>query len=119
MPAASDNTDAPERNQWAVYWAPGPVDNFGNKTWLAPDQVACRWSEEVVEFSDVMGNKQVSKAVVYPDRDLTVGGFLWQGRLADVTDFVDPTLNGGSSVIQSWRKIPTSDADEFLRKAFV
>lgn len=119
MPAANDNTDSPEREQFAVYWAPGPLDPFGNVTYLPPQQIACRWSEEVVEFSDLAGTRQISKAIVYPDRDLENKGILWQGRLAALTNNADPFLNTGAQVIQSWRKIPTSDATEFLRKAFL
>lgn len=119
MPAANDNTDLPEREQLAVYWAPGRPDDFGGIVYDPPEQLDCRWSEESVEFSDMQGNRQVSKAVVYPDRDLETGGFLMPGGLSSVANFTDPQANLHVNIVRAWKKIPTSDATEFLRKAML
>jgi hypothetical protein len=121
MPAAIDNTDIPERNQWLVYWAhTGQVDTQGKPIWGAPEQVACRWSDETVEFVDMSGAKQASKAVVYPDRDLVVGSYVRLGRLADTPELADPEApENDAQLVKSWKKVPDWDAEFFLRKAFL
>jgi hypothetical protein len=66
----------------ATYWSPGTVATFGQRTYGAPVNITCRWqdSTELARASD--GQEFTTSAVVYPDRDVELGGLLAPGWAA-------------------------------------
>jgi hypothetical protein len=110
------------RKQKAVYWAPKELsggDGFGRKAFEAPVEIECRWDDEVKEFVDSNGNKNISSSIVYPDRDLKIGGWLFLGRLNDDAIKPDPQETKGAKPIKGWQKFPDLKAVEFLRVAML
>lgn len=63
----------------ATYWGPGTPDGLGGFTWPAPVLITCRWEQKRELFRNDQGDDTVSAAVVFPDRDLAVGGYLAEG----------------------------------------
>lgn len=107
-------TDFLTRNmrQTATYWGPGVADGFGGKTYAAPIQVKVRWEDTNVLFVDQNGNEVVSKAVVYVDTDLSVGGYLLLG----ISTASNPTTIIGTHEIRNISKSPNIRGTKFLRK---
>ena len=107
------------RKQNAVYWAIASIDGHGQEVYASPVQIDCRWEDSNEEFLDANGDRQISNAVVYTDRDTTPKGVLMLGVLADITDAVNIKENSGAWEIRKFNKLPTLNAKEFLRTAFL
>lgn len=117
-------------NQIAVYWAPGAGGNEGQKTFLEPVEIRCRWEQSVEQFLNRMtGNPEQSNARVYSDTDLVELGVLWLppestdlpdgGALDQLTDPTNPFSNTGAFEIRRFDKVPNFDADEWARIAYL
>lgn len=102
----------------AVYWAPGPNDRFGTRTYPTPGiQIKVRWIDKNEQFIDFEGVVQTSTAVVFVDRDLELGGFLFLGVLADAPP--DPKRSRKAIEIRSFQSTPDFRAIRFIRKVFL
>ncbi len=99
----------------ATYWAPPTPDGFGGGTYPAPVEIACRWEDKPELFIDAEGREQQSAAVVYPDRELLVEGWLVQGSSAEA----DPHNAAGAFEIKAARKITSLRNDCFEIKTWV
>jgi len=115
------------RKQVAVYWPPkssesagDDFDNYGQpQVSLSPVQIMCRWEDVTEEFIDMTGTRQLSRAKVYVDRDVEVGGILMLGELAEITDATNIKKNDGAWEIRRFEKLPNLKATEFLRTVFL
>jgi hypothetical protein len=112
--------------QQAVYWPLGSADsggvdydNYGNIQHAAPIQIKCRWTDKNELFIGPNGEQRTSKAKVLVDRDVSVGGMLMLGVLADVIDLATHKENKEAWEIQAFHKIPDLRAKRFLRKVFL
>jgi len=106
------------RKQTAVYWAPQAAANeFGQPVPAAAIEIACRWEDVISQIITMDGREVMSKARVYVDRDLAVGGVLWLGLLADAD--ADPFANVSSWEILRVEKLPKLNAREFLRTVYL
>jgi len=105
--------------QTAVYWAYASTDQFGTKSYADPVEIDCRWEDTIEEFMDSEGERQMSNAVVYVDRDIPVGGVLMLGELTDITDESNIKENAGAWEIRKFGKLPNFKATEFLRTAYL
>lgn len=76
--------------QDAVYWAFTGSDAYGQAELAAPVQIKCRWQDQEVMFTGASGAQMLSVAKVYPDRDLTLEGFLMRGTLDDLNSDMLP-----------------------------
>ena len=81
------------RKQTAVYWplassdsGGADYDDYGQPIVSDPVEVECRWEAVNEEFVDKNGTRQLSKAKVYTDQDVDVGGILMLGTEDDITD---------------------------------
>ena len=101
--------------QDATYWGKGAPDGFGGVAWAAPAAIKARWEDRQVQFTAANGEATVSRSVVYVDRDVELGGYLYLGT----TSGADPTVITGAWVIQQFSKIPNLAATAFERKAFL
>jgi hypothetical protein len=107
------------RKQQAVWWGQTDApDSFGVPRLNVPVQILCRWDDETVEFIGKDGTPQVSKAVVYVDRDMQIGDILWLGSIANIATSQAPRVNAGWVEIKGWKKNPNFKASEFLRTAY-
>lgn len=112
------------RQQTAVYWEYEGPDGAGGGIYSSPVEIECRWEDKQELFRDNETGEQVlSNAIVYPDRDLVVGGYLLLGSLDDLgsdsaSDNV-PVSEEDSRRIQGWEKIPNLTATKYLRKALL
>ena len=114
------------RKQKAVYWAPESAesagddfDNYGQPQVTDPVVIDCRWEEVSEEFIDAQGTRQISRAKVYVDRDIIVGGILMLGVLGDITDESNPKENENAWEIRRFDKLPNLKATEYLRAAIL
>lgn len=106
--------------QYAVYWGPtGETGDAGQELYNDPIEIRCRWDDRPTAFIDSMGNEAVSKAEVMVDRDLTILGILWQGRLSQVTSETDPFLNSNAWRIRQFGKTPDTKTKKFFRIAYL
>ncbi len=107
------------RKQTAVYWPFLSVDQFGKKAVGSPVEISCRWEDKSEEFLDSKGERQMSNAIVYVDRDMAVGGILMLGTTGDITDAVNIKENAGAWEIRRFDKLPNIRASEFLRTVYL
>ena len=114
------------RKQTAVYWALASLDSggvafddYGQPMLTDPVEIECRWEDKVEEFIGPDGTKMISRAVVYVDRDVDIGGVLMLGEEDDILDEDNPKENNGAWEIKQFSKIPNFRATEFLRTAYL
>lgn len=121
------------RKQNAIYWPPGTVDDFGMPSVGALVELVLisgtgnfrvRWEGRAEEFLDPNGTTQISNAVVYVPAlpgggEVEVGGFLWLGDRADLTDEADPKANPGAWEVRRVDKLPNLKASEWLRTVYL
>lgn len=114
------------RKQTAVYWALASADSggrshddFGQPVVTGPVEIKCRWEAKTEEFIAANGTKQSSRAQVYVDRDVDVGGVLMLGELTDVVPGEDAKENEDAWEIKRFDKIPNLRATEFLKIAYL
>lgn len=105
--------------QTAVYWSPIGSDDYCKTTFDTPIEIKVRWSEEVTVFTTPQGEQKTSRATIYVDRDVLVDGVLKLGVLGDVSNLTEPMQNEGAFVIAGGSKIPTMNAKQFLRIAYI
>lgn len=103
--------------QTATYWPPATPDIHGRPTWGAGVEISARWEDRAEEFLDAQGEEAISRARVFVDQDVEVGGVLLLSALADVGSPSDPKANAGAWEIRATQKIPTLEADEWVRTA--
>jgi hypothetical protein len=114
------------RKMDAIYWAPGPVNDFGQRTYATAQQIRVRWEDRQEEFIDASGNTQISKSVVYVPglengAEVEPLGVLWLGKMVDLVpgSETNPFLNVNADEVRSFSKIPTLNAREFIRRAIL
>ncbi len=114
------------RKQTAIWWPLGGInsggndyDNFGQPLYADPVQIDCRWDDTNVEIMLPDNTTYMSRATVYVDRDVALGGLLMRGVLADITDPVNPRQNNGAWEIKRSDDIPNFKATEFLKIAYL
>lgn len=110
------------KNGRAMYWSPVGKDRSGqivlNDT---PVEVKCRWEDTNEQFVDQTGNTVVSQARVFVDRDLEIGGFLWQGTQAeyDALSEKDPKKIRKALRIRAFGKLPNLKQKKHVRTAML
>jgi len=111
------------RKQKAVYWATPVPDGHAGFTWTAPVEISCRWDDEQKIFVDPSGEEKLSTAIIYPDRVLTLEGYLWEGTLVDLEEdnavTTDPRNIDGARQIKQLAKTPNLRNTETLYTAYV
>ena len=101
--------------QSATFWATTGLDNFGDPTWAAPVAISVRWEIRREIFLDSSGEENTGESVVYLDRDVARGDYLFLGT--SVT--ADPTTVTDSRLVRDFRKSPDIRGDRFERLAVV
>lgn len=120
MPAPIQATDIFQKkilNQVAVYWHYEGRDENGQPLYSTPVEIDCRWEDVGKLFLNDKGQEEVSRSIVYVDRDLKKDSVLWLGDLNDLEDLDDPLDNDNAWSIRYWQKIPNRRATKFVRIA--
>jgi hypothetical protein len=107
-------------NQTAVYWG-SPTQGQWGTTFADPVEIACRWQVVRKQYLDAnTGQIRTSRAVIYSNVDLDLGGYLWLGELAELPSGQNSPLDlAGAYEIKGYEKHPSLDGLEFLRKAML
>lgn len=121
MPAAIDNIGIAKRvmKQTAVLWVAEAPDDFGKPTYATPVAIDCRWTVKNVEFIGANNERELSRAVVVVDRDITLGSMLFLGAIADLTDENNPIENDGAWEVRQFGSTPDLKAKKFYRKVLL
>ncbi len=112
--------------QTAVWWplasmesSGSDYDNYGQPIVTDPVEIDVRWEDVSEEFLDKDGVVQLSRARVYVDRDVEVGGVLMLGELTDITDATTPKENENAWEIRRVEKLPNLRNTEYLRTCYL
>lgn len=106
--------------QKAVYWSSPIPDGFGGFSYIAPIEINVRWEDRTEQYVDMSGQQALSNAIVYADRDFSIGCYIMLGTLLDVTDpGLDPQKTTGALRIMMVAKSPNIKGTQFLRKAWL
>lgn len=100
----------------ATYWSPGVSDGFGGTSYGAPIAIQCRWQDSTDLFRAPSGEETASEAIVYPDRELAIGGVLAR---EDQTATPDPANADGAKEIRQVGKSPSLGGDVVLHKVWL
>ena len=117
--------------QTAVYWGNPHEDGYGKVLFDEPIEIACRWEYKqqvlgTISATLVVGYQDISRSIVYVDRDLDEEGCLFLGTLDDLTDsegdssggYYEPQQVDGAWIIKRFEKTPAlGSTSVFLRKA--
>jgi hypothetical protein len=104
--------------QKAVWWSMTGTDSTGAHEFADPVEVSVRWDENMKQFVDSNGVKDVSKAQVMVDRDMKVGDALMLGTLDnDITS--NPNAHTGAGFVRGWTKTPTLNGKKFVRTCYL
>ena len=119
--------------QTAVYWGSPKEDGYGGVTYADPVEISCRWEDRqqiigTITGNQIVGFQNMSRAVVYVDRDLDVDGWHMLGTLDDLTDssgdssgeYYDPQQLSSAFIIKRFEKMPAlHSTTEFIRTAYL
>lgn len=97
-----------------TYWAPTGFDEYGDPGFDDPDFLVGRWEDRVEQFVSAKGDQQQSRAVVYLNVDVEVGGYLYRGTSSEL----DPEdINSGQ--ILKVDEVPDWKGRETLFKIYI
>ena len=102
-------------NQVATYWAISSSDRFGKQVFASPVEIMCRWQDVAVLFKDANGQQRTSSAVIYPDRALSIKGYIKRGSDSST----DPVVVAGAFEILNSGDSPSLNGTITLNKVFV
>lgn len=107
--------------QTAIYWGSPVSDGQGGRTFDDPVEVSVRWEERQEKFISAAGQEAMSKAILYVEQDMDLGGYLFLGSLTDLAsdEETDPLIVDNAYAIQASEKTPNLKADVFLRKLWL
>jgi len=105
----------------ATYWSPGLNDGFGNLDFsgVVPVLINCRWQDKQELFRDANGQEQISQAVVYPDRELAVRGYLALGDKTEMGMAGDPRTIPTAREVRHVGASPSLANDETLYRVLL
>jgi len=100
-----------------VYWPrldDGTPDRYGRKGYGHPVELNCRWDDMQQLIKLPNGEETMSKATVYVDIELELGGILWHGELVDC-----PATPPSSNAIIQKASNPNMRNKEVLRTVYL
>ena len=107
-------------NQTAVWWSGATNDGYGGRTFATMTEITVRWEDKPELFRNALGVEVTSQAVVYLDRDVTVGDYLMLGTVAVLASGADqPHDLPTSFAVKAFAKSPDLAAARFVRKAWL
>jgi len=108
-------------NQTVVYWGTPSPDGFGGNTFATYVEINGRWEDSSEKFINPEGEEVVSKAMIFLDQDVDIGGWLYLGDTDDISSANQdsPENVDGAYEIRAFMKTPNIDADDWERVAVV
>lgn len=110
------------RRQTCVYWPAIGADRHGDPVFAYPRELRVRWVKSTQIVTDARGQQRTSNSQVYPGEDMIE----WSAvkldvKLADIPEDrrLKPFLNTDVFQIMKFDKIPTLDARDFARIAYL
>jgi hypothetical protein len=111
------------RKQTALWWAQDVTNEYGQHTYLFPESIRCRWDDMQKEIILKNGTKYLTKSIVYPDRVLKIGDYLFRDTMdldtGTPTDFLDPRRFDGAFEVVGFDQIPNLKNTETLYIAYL
>lgn len=104
--------------QTAVLWTGRTSDKYGKPSFAEQMEITCRWEDKQEKFVDLAKRESLSRAVVYVDRYVLPGDYLWLGLEEDLSE-TDPLLIAGAHEVRATGAVPSVDANTTLRKAWL
>jgi len=108
--------------QTAVYWGAPVADGYGGYIFSNPTEIPVRWTDTIRVITLNNGEQYVCQAEIIVNQDVDLDGYLYLGRLSDLTpeEQQNPKRVSGAYQIKRFDKIPMIfKADEFMRKVYV
>ncbi len=96
----------------ATYWPPGEMNAHRDPAVGAPVAITCRWQDQRNKVTTRDGTQVTTDSVVYSDRKLAEGGWLFLGTSVAA----DPTSVVGARDIKATKISPSLDGSEELHK---
>ena len=108
-------------NQTAVHWPTPTKDGFGKLTYGTAVEISVRWEEKNELFLNQEGKQQVSRAIVYVDRDMVIDEYLYLGELTDLStqEKSNPNLEVYAYSIKGFKKSVSINGTEYVRKVWL
>lgn len=106
----------------AVYWTPSTLTTSGSQDYNIGTEINCLWKEDIKLLRDSTGREIVSKAIIYVTIDLEEHGFLFHGKLDDLTTAQksDPKEVASAYEIMVFKKVPSINlGGQFNRQAVI
>jgi hypothetical protein len=111
MPSILDGR-LPHRVTW---WRVTGPDGFGGDSFATPVLIDARWEDRQETFYGALDRRElVSKAVVFVDRDMSVGDYLCQENQSSQSN---PAVVSGALKIQRFDKMPDLRSLDAVRRA--
>lgn len=90
-------------NQVATYWESQEPNGFGGRLTGPATPIKCRWEDKSVRYAGRLDHQEeISKAVVFVDREMNVGDWLFLGPTSES----DPTTLEGAHQIRKFERVP-------------
>lgn len=106
--------------QSCTYWQQDSVrNNDGERTYLPPVQIKCRWSDKSELIQKSNEEKVLTRSKVMVPVDMKEGDYLMFGELDSSTPSDPIEGNPTAFPIILFKKIPNLKAREFLRVAYL
>ena len=102
----------------AVYWAPGAPDGFGGETYATPVDIKCRIQVRSHRPPAGSDNSFTTDTIVYTDRAVGKGGWIWEGTVATLINVL-PQQCTGALRIKDTAQSSTPDVRYTIYKAII
>ena len=112
-------TKIPKRTMSAVYWKFISTNSYGGAILDTPIEIKCRWQDVSIEFIAPGGDTRISRSVVFPDRILVIGSYLWLGKLTEGLLIEEPLKDKTVFPIIQFQDIPDFKEKKHLLKAML
>jgi len=96
-----------------TYWGAPTPDGEGGETFAAPVPLKGRWEDRNDEFTTPTGESAVSRATVFLQQDVVVGGYLMLGTSAAPI----PANEANAQEIRAFIKVPAIRHNWYERRA--
>lgn len=104
-------------NQTAVYWGTPVATGYGGYSYASPVEISVRWEDRQELFINIRGQEELSRAIVYAEQDVSIGGYMYLGEESDLdSSHDDPEVIDGAFRIEAFYNVPGVDGSQSLRK---
>ncbi len=71
---------------YAVLWAASTIGDYGMDKVSSPVEIRVRWEDSAEISGNAQDTVQATPAVIYVDREVTVGSVMWHGEMRNLPD---------------------------------